>query len=151
MKLRLTYFKEGGKWYEGGTMEVPDATPHWEIGDRVLETSPSPGLASGVWEGPILVEPLDPDGSVGIPILLPGNEPIDRATWLRKREAGRAARDAIRADRPYPGEGRPSPNPPPGSSEAECPSCGWANNLDIRRRCRNCGAELVNSRVPGNG
>ncbi len=35
--------------------------------------------------------------------------------------------------------------PAPATAPGTCPTCGWANNVDLRRRCRNCGTRFTSS------
>ena len=65
MKIKCTYFKDTGKFYTEGEEEFDYDTllkgliyPR-EIGGRLKELCRLPGLQSGTWNGPFVVEPED--------------------------------------------------------------------------------------------
>lgn len=72
MKVKLTYFKESGKYYSGGALEVPDDLPHdigglkagevtpmfeiWDVVRHLLITRSLPGLVPKHSPYQVLVE-----------------------------------------------------------------------------------------------
>jgi hypothetical protein len=85
MKIRATYFKEGGKFYAEGDTTIPDFTSPWEISTVFLGLVPPPGLSrDSAWDGPILLD--SPGDDSFPPILIPGCEPLSRSAWLLKKK-----------------------------------------------------------------
>jgi hypothetical protein len=61
LKIKCTYFKEGGKYYTEGEDEFPsDLFEHHfnprQYGRRLLELKRLPGIAGGTWDGPFVIE-----------------------------------------------------------------------------------------------
>jgi hypothetical protein len=69
MRVKVTYFKAGGKWYADATADLPRDTPEWTAASVVLGMNPSPGLLNR-WSGHILVTPVNADGTDGVPHLV---------------------------------------------------------------------------------
>jgi len=98
-KFRLTYFKESGKYYCDGVLEIecealdgrPDIPYMHDVIDKVKimrKNGGLPGLQSGKWEDAILISELDSS----FPHLVVPEEYKEYYGWKAEREAARSVR-----------------------------------------------------------